>query len=67
MKIFKQERVTTNFTTSTTTRHKFAHTQLKEWLATRSNGGNTTKKERKFSKSDHYKKVNKRYGHKKNY
>ena len=41
-------------------------TQLKEWLATRSNGGNDSKKPRKFSKADHYKKVNNRYGGKKN-
>jgi len=37
-------------------------TQLKEWLATRSTGSNDSKKERKFSKADHYKKVNNRYG-----
>ena len=30
-------------------------TQLKEWLATRSTGSNDSKKERKFSKADHYK------------
>ena len=46
---------------------KQRYTQLKEWLATRSTGGNTTKKERKFSKADHYKKVNNRYGGKKSY
>tara|TARA_B100001113_G_C20856325_1_gene511914 strand:+ start:220 stop:378 length:159 start_codon:yes stop_codon:yes gene_type:complete len=46
---------------------KQRYVQLKEWLATRGSGGNTTKKERKFSKSDHYKKVNKRYGYKKTY
>jgi len=40
-------------------------TQLKEWLATRSSGGNDSKKPRKFSKADHYKKVNNRYGGKK--
>tara|TARA_R100000951_G_C2550694_1_gene152341 strand:+ start:76 stop:234 length:159 start_codon:yes stop_codon:yes gene_type:complete len=40
-------------------------TQLKEWLSTRSTGGTTVKKERKFSKADHYKKVNNRYGSKK--
>lgn len=44
---------------------KQRYTQLKEWLATRDTGGNTTKKQRKFSKSDHYKKVNERYGGKK--
>lgn len=44
---------------------KQRYIQLKEWLATRNTGGNTTKKQRKFSKSDHYKKVNERYGGKK--
>lgn len=46
---------------------KQRYTQLKEWLSTRTTGGNDTKKTRKFSKSDHYKKVNKHYGSKKNY
>ena len=41
--------------------------QLKEWLKTRNTGGNDTKKPRKFSKANHYKKVNERYGNKKNY
>lgn len=40
-------------------------TQLKEWLATRSTGESSTKKQRKFSKADHYKKANSRYGGKK--
>ena len=41
--------------------------QLKEWLKARNTGGNDTKKPRKFSKANHYKKVNERYGNKKNY
>lgn len=44
---------------------KQRYTQLKEWLATRSTGDNDSKKPRKFSKADHYKKVNNRYGGKK--
>lgn len=40
--------------------------QLKEWLKTRNTGGNDTGKPRKFSKANHYKKVNERYGYKKN-
>ena len=44
---------------------KQRYTQLKEWLATRETGGNTTKKQRKFSKFDHYKKTRERYGFKK--
>lgn len=36
--------------------------QLKEWIESRASGGNNTKKPRKFSKADHYKKVNQRYG-----
>lgn len=44
---------------------KQRYVQLKEWLATRASGGNTTKKERKFSKADHYKKTRNRYGRKK--
>jgi len=41
--------------------------QLKEWLQAR--GATKAKKEGKptFSKSDHYNKVNKHYGSKKNY
>ena len=46
---------------------KQRYVQLKEWLATRTTGGNDTKKVRKFSKADHYKKANNRYGSKKNY
>jgi len=46
---------------------KQRYTQLREWLATRTTGGNDTKKPRKFSKSDHYKKVNKHKKKKKNY
>lgn len=46
---------------------KTRYTQLREWLATRSTSGNNTKKPQKFSKSDHYKKVNKHYGSKENY
>lgn len=46
---------------------KQRYVQLKEWLSTRTTGGNDTKKTRKFSKSDHYNKVNKHYGGKKNY
>ena len=41
-------------------------TQLKEWLKTIKGGDNSSKKPRKFSKADHYKKVNNRYGNKKN-
>ena len=41
--------------------------QLKEWVKARNTGGNDTKKPRKFSKANHYKKVNERYGNKKNY
>lgn len=44
---------------------KQRYTQLKEWLATRNTSSSTAKKQRKFSKSDHYKKVNERYGGKK--
>jgi hypothetical protein len=41
-------------------------TQLKEWLKTRGTSTeDTSKSPRKFSKSDHYKKVNNRYGGKK--
>jgi len=40
-------------------------TQLKLWLEARGTGGNSTKKQRKFSKADHYKKANERYGNKK--
>ena len=40
-------------------------TQLKEWLSTRRTGETSTKKQHKFSKADHYKKVNSRYGGKK--
>ncbi len=40
-------------------------TQLKEWLKARNTGGNGTKKSQKFSKANHYKKVNERYGNKK--
>ena len=46
---------------------KQRYKQLKEWIATRTTGGNTTTKERKFSKADHYKKVNNRYGSKKSF
>lgn len=46
---------------------KKTYTQLKEWLKSR--GTTTTsdskKPQRKFSKADHYKKVNNRYGNKK--
>ena len=40
--------------------------QLKEWLKTRNTVGNDTSKPRKFSKANHYKKANERYGYKKN-
>ena len=40
-------------------------TQLKEWLKTIKGNDNSSKKPRKFSKADHYKKVNNRYGNKK--
>lgn len=49
----------------TTAKQKYI--QLKEWLATRTTGGNDSKKPRKFSKADHYKKTRERYGSKKNY
>lgn len=39
-------------------------TQLKEWLETRSRSNSSSTKPQKFSKSDHYKKVNKYYGSK---
>ena len=39
--------------------------QLKEWLKAMKFGGNDSKKPRKFSKADHYKKANNRYGGKK--
>lgn len=42
-------------------------TQLKEWLKTRGTSTEATSKSpTKFSKADHYKKVNNRYGGKKN-
>ena len=44
---------------------KKKYTQLKEWLATRTKSGTDQKKPGKFSKADHYKKVNNRYGGKK--
>lgn len=45
---------------------KQRYTQLKEWLSTRgTNNSNGKKSQRRFSKSDHYKKVNDRYGNKK--
>lgn len=48
----------------TSTKQKL--TQLKEWLKTRGNYTESkSKKPRKFSKADHYKKVNERYGNKK--
>ena len=40
-------------------------TQLREWLKTIKAGDNSSKKPRKFSKSDHYKKTRERYGSKK--
>lgn len=46
---------------------KQRYTQLMSWLSTNQSGGNSTKQPRKFSKSDHYKKVNKHYGSKENY
>jgi hypothetical protein len=46
---------------------KQRYIQLKEWLATRTTVSNDSKKPRRFSKSDHYNKVNKHYGSKKNY
>ena len=44
---------------------KQRYNQLMSWLDTRKSGSNDTKKPRKFSKADHYKKVNNRYGSKK--
>lgn len=45
---------------------KQRYTQLKEWLSTRGTTSNNGKKsQRRFSKADHYKKVNDRYGNKK--
>ena len=41
-------------------------TQLKEWLKTIKGGDTSSNKTRKFSKADNYKKVNNRYGNKKN-
>ena len=43
---------------------KQRYTQLMNWLSTKQTGGKDAKKPRKFSKSDHYKKVNKYYGSK---
>lgn len=40
-------------------------TQLKEWLKTLNTGSNSSNKPRKFSKADHYNKVNNKYGGKK--
>lgn len=40
-------------------------TQLKEWLKVLKPESKSSKKPKKFSKSDHYNKVNKRYGGKK--
>ena len=40
-------------------------TQLKGWLKTMQTNDNSSKKPRKFSKADHYKKANNRYGNKK--
>lgn len=48
------------------TSSKKRYTQLKEWLSTRGiSTTNSKKPQRKFSKADHYKKVNNRYGNKK--
>jgi len=44
---------------------KQRYNQLMSWLDTRKSSGDDTKKPRKFSKADHYKKVNNRYGSKK--
>jgi len=40
-------------------------TQLKEWLKTMKTTETASKKSNKFSKADHYNKVNNRYGCKK--
>ena len=39
--------------------------QLKDWLEWRKSGATSKQQKPKFSKTDHYKKVNKHYGHKK--
>ena len=51
------------------TTSKQRYTQLKEWLSTNVKGSTTktAATKGKFSKADHYKKQNNRYGSKKSY
>lgn len=47
----------------TTSKQKYV--QLMEWLSVFKKGDNSSKKTRKFSKADYYKKTRERYGRKK--
>ena len=46
---------------------KQKYDQLTSWLDSRKSGTTSSKQPRKFSKTDHYKKQNNRYGSKKSY
>ena len=47
------------------TSSKQRYAQLKEWLSTTKNTPKKGSPKKRFSKADHYKKVNERYGSKK--